>query len=180
MKSITVARLAAFAAASRLALADLPLPTLTKDFHLECDLNPKLSLGSGPGNTLLNWISFTGGRWNATWGNGTIELGGHDYQYVLPELAARLDTRYLLKTADEKPAYIEIKTDGWRTGPPEVLEALNDPARADDVDPSLYKFRLFIGMNTGDVRYNHVNTTMWVASGKRQGAKVIYDAYKLG
>lgn len=52
----------------------LPVPTLTKDFHLECELNPKLSLGSVPGDTLWNWISFTGGTWNATWGNGTIEV----------------------------------------------------------------------------------------------------------
>ncbi|KAK1831981.1 hypothetical protein QBC39DRAFT_349872 [Podospora conica] len=158
----------------------IPAPTLTKDFHLECELNPKLSLGSGPGDTLWNWISFTGGTWNATWGNGTIELGGHDYQYVLPQLAAKLDTRYLLKTADAVPAYIQIKTDGWRTGPPEVLQALNDPVRADDVDPSTYKFRLYINMLTGDPRYNHVNTTMWVASGMRKGAKVIYDAYVVG
>ncbi|KAK3386863.1 hypothetical protein B0H63DRAFT_468512 [Podospora didyma] len=158
----------------------LSIPTLSKDFHLECDLNPKISLGSGPGNTLYNWISFTGGVWNATWGNGTIESGGHDYQYVLPELAAKLDTRYLLMTSDTTPAYIEIKTDGWRTGPLDVLQALNDPVRADDVDPSTYKFRLFISMNTGDPRYNHVNTTMWLASGMRKGAKVIYDAYRIG
>jgi hypothetical protein len=52
----------------------LPAPTLTKDFRLECDLNPKLAIGAGPGGTLWNWISFTGGRWNATWGNGTIEV----------------------------------------------------------------------------------------------------------
>jgi len=98
----------------------------------------------------------------------------------LPELAAKLDTRYLLKTSDASPAYIMIKTDGWRTGPREVLEALNDPVKADNVDPSTYKFRLFIGMTTGDPRYNHVNTSMWVASGMRRGAKVIYDAYLVG
>lgn len=61
-----------------------------------------------------------------------------------------------------------------------MLQALNDPARADNVDPSLYKFRLYINMNTGDARYNHVNTTMWVASGMRKGARVIYDAYRVG
>jgi hypothetical protein len=99
---------------------------------------------------------------------------------VLADLAAKLDTRYLLKTSDSNPAYIQIKTDGWRTGPPEVLEALNDPAKADSVDPSTYKFRLYISMNTGDPRYNHVNTKMWVASGRRMGAKVIYDAYLVG
>jgi hypothetical protein len=53
---------------------DLPVPTLVKDFHLEVDLNPKIPLGYGPGGTLLNWISFTGGWWSASWGNGTIEV----------------------------------------------------------------------------------------------------------
>jgi hypothetical protein len=57
---------------------------------------------------------------------------------------------------------------------------LNDPATADDVDPSLYKFRLYVNMNTNDPRYNFVNTTMWVASGMRKGSKVIYDAYRVG
>jgi hypothetical protein len=37
-------------------------------------------------------------------------------------------------------------------GPPEVFQALNDLARADDVDLSLYKFQLYIKMNTGDRR----------------------------
>ena len=37
-----------------------PVPTLTYDFHIECDLNAKIAVGSpfGP----ANWISFKGGR----------------------------------------------------------------------------------------------------------------------
>ena len=61
-----------------------------------------------------------------------------------------------------------------------MLALLNDPATADNVDPTLYKFRLYVSMNTGDTRYNHVNTTMWVASGIRKGSQVIYDAYRVG
>lgn len=98
---------------------------------------------------------------------------------MLPELSAKLDTRYLLKTNDEEAAYIQIKTSGWRTGPKDVLQQLGDPSAADGVDPSKYKFRLYISMETGDPRYNFVNTTMWVASGMRMGAKVIYDAYRV-
>lgn len=71
---LAVAALVAPALAAIDPATGLPIPTLTKDFYLECDLNPKLSLGSGPGDTLWNWISFTGGVWNATWGNGTIEV----------------------------------------------------------------------------------------------------------
>jgi hypothetical protein len=60
-----------------------------------------------------------------------------------------------------------------------VLETLANPALADAVDPATYMFRLYLYMETGDGRYDFVNTTMWVASGIRQGAKVIYDAYRI-
>ena len=99
---------------------------------------------------------------------------------MLPQLAAKLDTRYLLKSNDTAPAYIQIRTQGWRTGPRDVLARLGDPATADAVDPADYKFRLYIYMETPDERYNWVNTTMWVASGMRLGSQVIYDAYRLG
>lgn len=52
-----------------------------------------------------------------------------------------------------------------------MLEALADPAKADTVDPTTYKFRLYINMETGDERYDFVNTAMWIGSGVRQGAK---------
>ncbi|RAL58751.1 hypothetical protein DID88_003057 [Monilinia fructigena] len=92
----------------------------------------------------------------------------------------RLETNYLLQTHDEPPAHISIKTHGWRTGPPEVLAQLADPATADQVDPNSYKFRLFIEMETGDERYSgKVNCGMWVGSGMRKGAEVVYDAYRI-
>ena len=90
---------------------------------------------------------------------------------MLPDLSAKLDTNYLLKTDDATPAYICIKTNGWRTGPRDVLEALADPDRADTVDPTTYSFRIYISMETGDERYAFLNTAMWVGSGIRQSAK---------
>ncbi|GAB7351220.1 hypothetical protein MBLNU459_g1656t1 [Dothideomycetes sp. NU459] len=157
----------------------LPTPTLKQDLHISVDLNPKISVGNGPWGQ-RNWISFTGGNWTAAWGSGTVEPGGQDSQIVLPDtLATRVETQYLLKTADASPAYICIKTRGWRTGARAVLEALADPARADGVDPASYSFKLFVEMETGDERYAFVNTGMWVGSGMRKGAQVIYDAYRV-
>lgn len=53
---------------------------------------------------------------------------------------------------------------------------LADPEQADKVDPNSYKFRLFINMETGDERYkDKVNHGMWVGSGMRKGAEVIYE-----
>jgi hypothetical protein len=71
---------------------------------------------------------------------------------------------------------IEIRTRGFRTGPKDVLEALQDPVQADTIDPSMYTFRLVITMETGDPRYSAtVNQGMWVGSGMRKGAEVIYE-----
>jgi hypothetical protein len=71
---------------------------------------------------------------------------------------------------------IEIRTRGYRTGPNEVLEALQDPVRADQVDPSRYSFRLYVSMETGDARYaDKVNSGMWIGGGMRKGAQVIYE-----
>ncbi|TVY78414.1 UPF0311 protein [Lachnellula suecica] len=125
-------------------------------------------------------ISFTGGTWSGSWGSGTVLPGGQDSQIIIPDGSARLETNYILQTHDDPPAHIVIKTNGWRTGSAEVLAQLADPEQADKVDPRSYLFRLFIEMETGDERYrDKVNCGMWVGSGMRKGAEVIYDAYRL-
>ncbi|KAM3075411.1 hypothetical protein ACMFMG_007152 [Clarireedia jacksonii] len=157
----------------------LPHPTLNLDFRMSVLLNPRISVGATPFGQ-RNWISFTGGTWSGSWGSGTVLPGGQDNQLVIADGSSRLETTYLLQTHDTPPAYIVIKTKGWRTGPPEILAQLADPEKADNVDPNSYKFRLFAEMETGDQRYaEKVNCGMWVGSGMRKGAEVIYDAYRV-
>jgi hypothetical protein len=92
------------------------------------------------------------------------------------DLSTRVETNYLLQTHDNPPAFIVAKTHGWRTGPPDVLANLLDPEKADTVDPASYIFRLFIDLETGDERYRQkVNCGMWVGSGMRKGAEVVYE-----
>jgi hypothetical protein len=87
-----------------------------------------------------------------------------------------METNHIVETHDVPPAYIVVKSHGWRTGPPEVLAQLSDPSKANDVDPNSYKFRLFIEMETGDERYKEkINCGMWVGSGMRKGSEVIYE-----
>lgn len=85
-----------------------------------------------------------------------------------------VDTRYLLVTDDATPAHIMVRTEGWRTGPPAVLERLLDPVEGDKVDPGEYRFRLFVKFETGDERYRWVNEGMWVGSGVRRGLEGEY------
>ncbi len=102
--------------------------------------------------------------------------GGQDSQIVHPNGATELSAHYLLQTLDDPPAFIVVKSRGWRTGPPEILAALRDPKRASEIDPRTYKFRVCVTMETGDDRYTDlVNFAMWIGSGMRKASEVIYE-----
>jgi hypothetical protein len=124
-------------------------------------------------------IRYRCGRFVDLLSNNSLMLGqpgGQDSQIIAADLSTRVETNYLLQTHDDPPAFIIAKTQGWRTGPPDVLAALLDPQQAGAVDPSSYKFRLFIDLETGDERYREkVNCGMWVGSGMRKGAEVVYE-----
>lgn len=92
---------------------------------------------------------------------------------MLPDsLYTYVSTNYLLRTADDPPAFITVQTTGWRKGPHEALERLFDPSQASQVDPSEYSFRLSIKLETGDARYSDiVNGDMWIGSGARMASE---------
>ncbi|KAB8345942.1 hypothetical protein FH972_022994 [Carpinus fangiana] len=150
--------------------AVLPTPSLKLDFRMSVKLNPLISVGKTVWGQ-RNWISFSSGEWSALWGRGTVVQGGQDNQLVTEELSTFLETNYLLKTDDTDPAYITVKTTGWRTGDKETLQKLLDPQLANEVSPHDYKFRLYVRMESGDARYSFVNTSMWIASAARYGSE---------
>ncbi|GAA5867983.1 hypothetical protein JCM8547_000773 [Rhodosporidiobolus lusitaniae] len=170
---------------------DIPIPqaSLKQSFRLVCDLEAVRSVGEGlhGDGGQFNWINFTGGYFEGSWGRGEVVAGGQDSQHLLPSthptspLAAQLSTRYLLKTDDG--VFIQVQTRGWRTGPKEVLERLAAAAREgfEGKVPTAeeYKFRLCIEMETDakSEKYGWLNTAMFVGSGLRSGRQVIYDAY---
>ncbi|KWU42463.1 hypothetical protein RHOSPDRAFT_35988 [Rhodotorula sp. JG-1b] len=135
----------------------------------------------------FNWVNFTGGYFEGSWGHGEIVAGGQDAQHLMPAthpsfpLAANVSTRYLLRTHDG--VFIQVQTRGWRTGPKEVLQRLSDAARegftGEAPQPTEYKFRLEIEMETDarNEKYAWLNTAMWIGAGVRSGRQVLYDAY---
>lgn len=98
---------------------------------------------------------------------------------TVKEMATSLSANYVLQSSDEPPAYIMVKAQGWLTGAKDVLEKLQDPNHADTINPTSYKYRLNLSMESGDERYAFVNTVMWVGSGCRRGHEVILDAFRL-
>ena len=95
------------------------------------------------------------------------------------DLSTHVEADYILQTHDQPPAYITVKTNGWRVGPRDVLEKLADPSQCDAVDPKSYSFRIYVSMETGDNRYLHLNTGMWIGSGIRKQTEVVFDMYRV-
>jgi hypothetical protein len=101
-------------------------------------------------------------------------------QTTVKDTATRIDARYLMQTSDEHPALIMCKMTGWLTGERDVMERLQDPVAADNVAAHRYRLRVTMELETGDERYQDLNTGLWLGSGCRRGAEIVYDAYRIG
>ncbi|KAK4098790.1 hypothetical protein N658DRAFT_431344 [Parathielavia hyrcaniae] len=157
----------------------LPAPAVSLDFRMSIRVKPKLNVGAGTSGR-QSWISCVGGQWAGSWGKGVLLPSGQDTQTTVKDTATRIDARYLMQTNDEHSALIICKMTGWLTGDRDVMERLQDPVAADNVAAHRYRLRVNIELETGDERYQEVNTGLWTASGCRRGAEIVYDAYRIG
>lgn len=144
--------------------------------HL-CDLTVELAvpmeLGESPrGRRRI--IPIVGGTVTGERLNGRILNLGADWQTILADGNAELDTRYSMETDDG--ALIDIRNFGYRNGPPEVIAALG---RGEPVDPSLYYMRTHPRFETGDSRYAWLNRLICVGTGARQAAAVVIKVYEV-
>jgi hypothetical protein len=119
-------------------------------------------------------IPITSGRFEGPRLKGEILNNGADWQVVTAQGLAIIDTRYLLRTDDG--ALIYLQTKGFRYGPPEVMAEL---ARGNPVDPATYSFRVTLGFETADPRYQWLNRVIGVGAAMRLARAVVYDAYEL-
>ncbi|KAJ5110047.1 hypothetical protein N7532_002692 [Penicillium argentinense] len=156
----------------------IPAPTLELDFRMSVKMNPKVGVGLSVWGH-REWVSYVGGQWAGRWGKGIVLPGGQDTQVVTKDATTNIRANYMLQTADDPPAFIIVKAEGWLTGAKDVLEKVNDSSMADGINPSSYKYRINLGMETGDERYTFLNTLMWIGSGCRRGQEVIFDAFRV-
>src|SRR5277367_4754503 len=112
----------------------LPVPGLEPLAHVEVHLGEPLEIGHTPAGR-RRVIPIVGGRFDGAKLRGEVLGGGADWQSVLDDGTAIIDTRYTLRTHDG--ALIAIATRGQRHGPPDVLAAV---ARGESVDPTTYYF----------------------------------------
>ncbi|KAJ6088568.1 hypothetical protein N7486_009829 [Penicillium sp. IBT 16267x] len=156
----------------------IPAPTLELDFRMSIKMNPKVPVGQSIWGH-REWVSFIGGQWAGRWGKGIVLPGGQDTQIVTKDQTTHLRANYLLQTAEDPPAFIMVKAEGWLTGAKDILEKVNDQGQADGINPGSYKYRINLSMETGDERFTFLNTLMWIGSGCRRGQEVIFDAFRV-
>ncbi|KAE8164432.1 hypothetical protein BDV40DRAFT_298460 [Aspergillus tamarii] len=150
-----------------------PPPALTHLFTLRCAVDPPMEIGNGPYGR-RRCVSIKSGTVRGKYLNGEVVPGGADFMLVEEDHTTHVNTNYLLKSDDG--AYIYIRTEGTRAGPPEVLKALME---GDGVDPNQYWFHLHIKLETGHEKYKWMNNRVIIGRATRAKGEVAYDAYFL-
>jgi hypothetical protein len=150
-----------------------PRPSLEFMARFEVSLeSPALELGQIESLGKRRIIPITGGKFSGPRLRGQILNNGADWQLVLADGLAQIDTRYALKTDDG--ALIYIQTRGVRYGPAEVMAEV---AKGNPVDPNEYYFRIYMQFETSASQYSWLNRAMAIGSAMRLGNAVVYDAY---
>ncbi|MBM3528014.1 MAG: DUF3237 domain-containing protein [Alphaproteobacteria bacterium] len=106
--------------------------------------------------------------------NGRVLRGGADWQIVRTDGVVHLHARYTIETAGG--GLILVDSEGYRHGPPDVMERL---ARDETVDPSLYYFRAFMRFETSDPQCAWLNRILCIGRGTRQNRAVQIEVFEV-
>jgi hypothetical protein len=119
-------------------------------------------------------IDIHGGTVEGPWLNGKVLPGGADWQIVRADGVVHLQARYTIEA--DTGALILVDAEGYRHGPPEVMDRL---ARDETVDPSLYYFRTFMRFETADPAAAWLNRILAIGRGARANRTVRIDVFEV-
>lgn len=119
-------------------------------------------------------VTIAGGRVSGPHLSGRILPGGADWLTVNHEGVALLDARYAVQTEDG--AIVEVVDQGFRHGPPSVIQAI---MAGETVSPADYYMRSSLRFESGDPRYAFVNRTVFVGTGAKTPQGVQIDVYSV-
>jgi hypothetical protein len=147
-------------------------PQLAYLMSISAEVGELTSMGAAPlGERRL--VTITGGTFAGPLLRGDI-VGGADWQIARRDGVIELDARYALKEA--RGGLIQVVSQGFRHGPPEVLARL---AAGEEVDPESYFFRTFMRFETGAAELAFLNRTMAVATAQRRARRVELQCFSL-
>lgn len=150
-----------------------PPPALVPMAHIRCEVGPLVTLGPAPLG-VRRYVPLLGGTVTGPELQGRIVEGGVDWQFQQADGGLEIDAHYVIEALDG--GLIEVRSQGVRHGPPEVMAALG---RGEDVPASAYYFRTAVRFTSGAPAWQHLNRVLAVACGRRQARSVLLDFYRV-
>ncbi|HEX5377006.1 MAG TPA: DUF3237 domain-containing protein [Phenylobacterium sp.] len=147
-------------------------PSLSPLMTLEVLVAPPVSIDASEHGR--RFIPIIGGEVSGQL-SGEVLAGGGDWQTLWPDGRMEISAHYVLEINGH--GTVEVRSDGVRHGPPDVLAAL---ARGESVDPSLYYFRTAVRLRTAAPGLSHFNGLVAVATGERAADRVRLQVFELG
>lgn len=151
-----------------------PPPALVPMARVRCEVSPLVSLGAAPTGE-RRFVPLRGGRVDGPELSGHIVEGGVDWQWQRSDGALEIAAHYVI-ALDQGAGLVEVRSDGLRHGPAEVMAALG---RGERVPREVYFFRTLMRFTTGAPGWLHLNKVMAIACGERQADAVVLDVYRL-
>jgi len=146
----------------------MPDMKLNHAFDMQLSVKtPILDLGKTPqGGRLI--AEVTGGQVTGPMLQGKIHGGGADWLLMREDEVMQLDVRITIET--EEGSLIYARYEGLRHGPKDVMAKI---AAGEQVDPSLFYFRIQPRFETASVPHLWLNRHLFVGTGERntQGPK---------
>ena len=146
-------------------------PALSLLMHLDVRVGPPVTVDPGPPGR--RFVPIIGGDVTGAF-QGKVLPGGGDWQTILADGRLEISAHYVLDI--EGHGAVEIRSDGVRHGPPEVLAALG---RGEAVDPSSYYFRTAIRLATSAPGLARLNAVLAVSVGAHAATGVSLDIYEV-
>jgi hypothetical protein len=150
-----------------------PPPALQPMARVSCEVGELASLGTAAQGE-RRYVALLGGTVSGPELAGRIVAGGVDWQWLRSDGVLEIAAHYAVRTDDG--ALIEVRSDGLRHGPPDVMARL---ARGEPVARGDYFFRTLVRFTTGAPRWRHLNQVMALAVGERQARLVCLDLYRI-
>ncbi|MBX3599081.1 MAG: DUF3237 domain-containing protein [Rubrivivax sp.] len=149
-------------------------PPLSPFATVRAQVGDLVSLGDAPAGE-RRCVALLGGTVEGPGLQGVVLPGGSDWQWRRADGVLEIDAHYIVRTPDG--ALVEVRSQGLRHGPPEVMAAL---ARGEPVPPDAYFFRTLMRFTTGAPAWQPLNRVLAVASGRREAREVLLQAWAIG
>lgn len=150
-----------------------PPPALVPMTHIDCEVGELATLGAAPMGE-RRYVPLGSGTVRGPELNGTLVEGGVDWQWSRGDGVLEIAAHYVVRTQDG--ALVEIRSEGYRHGRPEVMARL---ARGEAVPREDYFFRTLVRFTTGAPAWAHLNKVMAIACGQRDARLVRLDLYRI-